>query len=125
MLRELATNLIDNAVRYTPARGHVTVRSGTAAGMAFLEVEDNGVGIPPEERAKVIERFYRVPDSPGSGSGLGLAIANDIVNAHAGALRLAEPPDHHGTIVRAEFRETEMRDAPAPPAGGATVPPNS
>jgi two-component system sensor histidine kinase TctE len=125
MLRELAANLIDNAVRYTPARGRVTVRCGASAGMAFLEVEDNGVGIPPEERAKVFERFYRVPDSPGSGSGLGLAIANDIVNAHAGALRLAEPPDHHGTIVRAAFRETEMRDAPAPPAGGATVPPNS
>ena len=121
MLRELAANLIDNAVRYTPARGHVTVRCGTAGGMAFLEVEDNGVGIPPAERAKVLERFYRVPDSPGSGSGLGLAIANDIVNAHAGSLRLAEPPDHAGTLVRAEFRETEMRADPAPSLGESTA----
>jgi two-component system sensor histidine kinase TctE len=122
MLRELAANLIDNAVRYTPALGHVTVRCGTFSGMAFLEVEDNGVGIPADERAKVIERFYRVPDSPGSGSGLGLAIANDIVNAHAGSLRIAAAPDHPGTVVRAEFRETEMRAAPAPSPGDATTP---
>jgi len=122
MLGELASNLIDNAVRYTQAGGHVTVRCGASEGRVYLEVEDNGVGIPPEEREKVIERFYRLPDSPGSGSGLGLAIANDIVKAHAGSLRLAEPVGHTGTIVRAEFRETTQRvaaasssDAPRPP----------
>lgn len=113
MLGELAANLIDNAVRYTQAGGRVTVRCGAADGLAYLEVEDNGVGIPVEEREKVIERFYRLPGSPGSGSGLGLAIANDIVKAHAGSLRLMEPPGHAGTVARAEFRETAQRQAAA------------
>jgi two-component system sensor histidine kinase TctE len=115
MLRELASNLIDNAIRYTPSGGHVTVRCGATEGRAFLEVEDSGVGIPPEERDKVFERFYRMPGSPGSGSGLGLAIANDIVQAHSGALRLTEPVGHPGTVVRAEFPETAQRPAPAEP----------
>jgi two-component system sensor histidine kinase TctE len=115
MLRELAANLIDNAIRYTPAGGHVTVRCGAGEGMAFLEVEDNGIGIPPAEQEKVLERFYRTPGSPGSGSGLGLAIANDIVKAHSGALRLAAAVGHAGTLVRADFREVvpAVPDAPA------------
>jgi len=116
MLRELAANLIDNAIRYSPSGGHVTVRCGAAAGAAFLEVEDDGVGIPPDEREKVLERFYRMPGSPGSGSGLGLAIANDIVKAHSGTLRLSAPAGHAGTIVRAEFRETQPAATPAAPA---------
>lgn len=117
MLRELASNLIDNAVRYTPSGGHVTVRCGTTDGTAFLEVEDNGFGIPPEEREKVIERFYRMPGSPGAGSGLGLAIAKDIVKAHAGSLRLADPVGHVGTVVRAEFPATVQRPTAAETAG--------
>lgn len=121
-LRELAANLIDNAIRYTHAGGHVTVRCGAADGSAFLEVEDNGVGIPPEEREKVIERFYRTPNSPSSGSGLGLAIANDIVTAHAGSLRFTAPAGHVGTIVRAQFRETAQRAAPTSSPGEPTAP---
>ncbi len=113
MLHELAANLIDNAIRYTEAGGHVTVRCGVSGGMTFLEVEDNGAGIPPEEREKVLERFYRMPGSGGSGSGLGLAIANDIVKAHAGTLRITAPADHSGTVVRAEFPETSARVASA------------
>jgi len=131
MLRELAANLIDNAVRYTPAGGHVTARCGTAEGVAFLEVEDNGVGIPIDEREKVLDRFYRLPGSPGSGSGLGLAIASDIVKAHAGSLRVMAPEGHAGTVVRVEFRETAQRATstspstaprePAPPSGPRTA----
>jgi two-component system sensor histidine kinase TctE len=116
MLRELAANLIDNAIAYTQAGGHVTARCGVRDGTVFLEVEDNGPGIPAAERERVLERFHRIPGSPGSGSGLGLAIANDIVKAHSGALVLAEPAAHPGTIVRAEFRETAQRPgAGAPP----------
>lgn len=117
MLRELAANLIDNALAYTQAGGHVTVRSGARAGTVFLEVEDNGPGIPPAERARVLERFHRVPGSAGSGSGLGLAIANDIVRAHSGALVIGEPAARVGTVVRAEFRETAAR--PGAPARAA------
>ncbi len=122
MLRELAGNLIDNAVRYTQAGGHVTVRCGAAHDSAFLEVEDNGVGIPPAERERVIDRFYRVPDTPGSGSGLGLAIANDIVKAHAGTLHLTAPAEHAGTLVRAEFRETALRPSDTPSRDDPTAP---
>jgi len=119
MLRELAANLIDNAITYTQPGGRITVRCGAREGRVFLEVEDNGPGIPAAERARVLERFHRVPGSPGSGSGLGLAIANDIVKAHAGTLVLGEPSGHPGTIVRAEFRETVLR--PAAPARAAAI----
>jgi two-component system sensor histidine kinase TctE len=119
MLRELAANLIDNAITYTQPGGRITVRCGAREGRVFLEVEDNGPGIPAAERARVLERFHRVPGSPGSGSGLGLAIANDIVRAHAGALMLGEASGHPGTIVRAEFRETVLR--PAAPARAAAI----
>jgi two-component system sensor histidine kinase TctE len=87
----------------------------------FIEVEDNGPGIPAAERARALERFYRVPGSAGSGSGLGLAIANDIVKAHGGTLHLGEPPGRTGTIARVEFRETAQR--PAPPALPRESPP--
>jgi two-component system sensor histidine kinase TctE len=119
MLRELAANLIDNAITYTQPGGRITVRCGAREGRVFLAVEDNGPGIPAAERAHVLERFHRVPGSPGSGSGLGLAIANDIVKAHAGTLVLGEPSGHPGTIVRAEFRETVLR--PAAPARAAAI----
>src|SRR5262249_54125802 len=65
LLREVLVNLIHNAVEYTPAGGHVTVRTGTKRGPAgnawpFMEVEDDGPGIPAAEREQVFERFYRV-----------------------------------------------------------------
>ena len=115
MLRELAANLIDNAISYTQPGGRVTARCGASKGAVVLEVEDNGPGIPAAERSRVLERFHRVPGSAGSGSGLGLAIANDIVRAHSGTLTLGGPPGHPGTIVRAEFRETALRPAATAP----------
>jgi len=122
MLRELAVNLIDNAVRYTQAGGHVTARCGAAEGVTFLEVEDNGVGIPVEEREKVLDRFYRLPGSPGSGSGLGLAIANDIAKAHGGSLRVMAPGGRAGTVVRAEFCETAQRATSTPSSSAPNEP---
>ncbi|MCL4798790.1 MAG: HAMP domain-containing histidine kinase [Burkholderiales bacterium] len=113
MLRELVANLIDNAIAYTQPGGRVTVRCGARDGTVFVEVEDDGPGIPAAERDRVLQRFHRVPGSPGAGSGLGLAIANDIVRAHAGSLVIAEPPGHSGALVRAEFRETAARPAVA------------
>ena len=78
MLRELLSNLIDNALRYTGAGGSVTVRvrsdAGSSTGAALLEVEDTGPGIAPAERGRVFERFYRILGSGAPGSGLGLAI---------------------------------------------------
>jgi two-component system, OmpR family, sensor histidine kinase TctE len=90
MLREALANMIDNALRYTPADGVVTVRSGMRGGCGFLEVEDNGPGIAQAERVRVFERFYRVPGSAGPGCGLGLAIVREIVELHQGRIELAD-----------------------------------
>jgi two-component system sensor histidine kinase TctE len=83
-LRELLSNLIDNALRYTPSKGTVTVRvkSDAERKQAILEVEDNGPGIPPAERGRIFERFYRVLGSGTEGSGLGLAIVREVAQQH-------------------------------------------
>ena len=91
LIRELATNLIENALLYTPRGGHVTVRCGVNGEKPFIEVEDTGPGIPQAERERVFERFYRMPNSAGEGSGLGLAIVNEIARAHAATIALTEP----------------------------------
>lgn len=91
LLRELLSNLVDNAVRYTPAGGHVTLRCGPRAagqGTALLEVEDDGPGVPEPERARLLERFYRVPGTSGEGNGLGLAIADEIARVHGSQLQI-------------------------------------
>jgi two-component system sensor histidine kinase TctE len=62
------------------------VRTGRRNGHAFLEVEDDGPGIAREERARVLERFYRVPGTAGTGSGLGLAIVREIAASHAASM---------------------------------------
>ena len=104
LLRELVGNLVDNALAYTPAGGRVTVRSGTDGALAFLEVEDDGPGIPRDLRAQVRERFRRLPGSPGNGCGLGLAIVDEIAHAHDATFVLAEGSEGRGTRARIEFR---------------------
>ncbi|MYN45526.1 sensor histidine kinase [Pseudoduganella sp. FT93W] len=90
LLRDLIDNLIDNAIRYTPAGGSVTVscmpQPGAASG-GMLIVEDSGPGIPPERREQVFSRFVRLDDRS-SGSGLGLAIVRDIATVHAAECRI-------------------------------------
>ena len=112
LLRELMTNLVDNAVKYTPAGGTVTIRCGTLdcgddapgdlsnrALSVFLEVEDDGPGIAPEERGKAVQRFYRVLGTVGEGNGLGLAIADEIARVHRSHLELLDA-HHHAAISR-------------------------
>ena len=88
LLRELLANLVDNAVKYTPEGGTVTIRCGRRRDSAFLEVEDDGPGIAPAERQRVLERFYRVQGTQGEGNGLGLAIADEIAHVHHSHLEL-------------------------------------
>jgi len=88
LLRELVANLIDNALRYTPERGVVTVRTFANADEVVLEVEDDGSGIPASERAMVFERFYRMPGAPGDGSGLGLPIVREIAAQHGARVEI-------------------------------------
>jgi two-component system sensor histidine kinase TctE len=92
MLRELLSNLIDNALRYTPAGGSVTVRVRSDAGQTILEVEDTGPGIAPAERSHVFERFYRILGTGAPGSGLGLAIVREIAQQHGAEVDIFSNP---------------------------------
>ena len=103
LLPELIDNLIDNALRYTPSGGAVTVNTGSETTTSYLTVEDTGPGIPAGERNRVRERFYRVAGTPGDGSGLGLAIAQEVVDRHAGVLEIASRNGSGGTRVRVSF----------------------
>lgn len=94
MLRELLNNLIDNALRYTPQHGCVTVRVRSDAdnGYALLEVEDTGPGIPAVDRGHIFERFYRILGSNVEGSGLGLAIVKEIAQQHDAVIDIFHNP---------------------------------
>ncbi|HSD43370.1 MAG TPA: sensor histidine kinase N-terminal domain-containing protein [Burkholderiales bacterium] len=103
LLRELAGNLVDNALDYSPAGSTVTLRTGRRHGASFLEVEDNGPGIPEGEREQVFQRFYRLKGSPGEGSGLGLAIVREIAHRHGATASIGVPLGGRGTTVRITF----------------------
>jgi two-component system, OmpR family, sensor histidine kinase TctE len=114
MLREMLSNLIDNAIRYTPQGGRITVRvrPEPVAQVVHLEVEDTGLGIPAAERERVIERFYRILGREGDGSGLGLAIVREITTMHGGTLAIddnvyQQSPRLAGTLVRVTLRLRE------------------
>jgi two-component system sensor histidine kinase TctE len=103
LLRELLNNLLDNAVRYTPAGGDVTVRVMPHREGFALNVEDNGPGIPEEDRERVFERFYRVLGTGVEGCGLGLAIVREIALSHRGEARLSSGAGGAGTLVSITF----------------------
>ena len=103
LLREALANLVHNAIAYSPPGGRITVRTGKRDARSFVEVEDDGPGIPPGERARVLERFYRVPGTPGTGSGLGLAIVHEIAAGHGASLTLGEGAQGRGCRVGITF----------------------
>ncbi|QHE88766.1 sensor histidine kinase [Hydrogenophaga sp. BPS33] len=109
LLREMLLNLVDNAVKYTPVGGRITVRCGEepekrgGALCAWIEVEDDGPGIPVHEHERVLQRFYRVPGTAGEGNGLGLAIANEITRAHRIPLQFEAGAQGRGLRVRVTF----------------------
>jgi len=104
LLRVLLRNLVDNAVRYSPQKVGVSVTAGIdASGRRFVEIADQGPGIPPAERSRVLDRFYRVTGSSESGSGLGLSIAARIAELHGARLDLSDGPDGKGLCVRVVF----------------------
>ena len=90
LLAELLGNLIDNALRYGNETGRIVLIVG--ANPPSLTVEDDGPGIPPEERDRVFEAFYRSPTATAGGSGLGLAIVREIAHAHGAWWRLTSRP---------------------------------
>ena len=104
-LAVLLRNLVDNALRYTPEEGRVDVRiaQDAASGAAILEVVDTGPGIPAAERARVFDRFYRVPGTATPGSGIGLAIVKVIADRHGASIELDSGPGRAGLVVRVRF----------------------
>jgi two-component system, OmpR family, sensor histidine kinase TctE len=109
LLPELLDNLIDNALRYTPERGAVTVTTGYQGTVPYLSVEDSGPGIPIEERGNVFERFYRVSGTPGEGSGLGLSIVREVVERHLGVVQIGPRNSEGGTRIEVWFPVVGVR----------------
>jgi two-component system sensor histidine kinase TctE len=103
LLRELLSNLVDNAVKYSYEGGAVTIRCRRREGQAFLEVEDDGPGVAAAEIPRILERFYRVQGTRGEGNGLGLAIAEEIARVHHSHLQLQPGAGGRGLKVTLAF----------------------
>jgi two-component system phosphate regulon sensor histidine kinase PhoR len=104
-LRTILTNLIDNALKYTPAGGRVTVRATASDVSVTLEVADTGIGIPEKEQARIFERFYRVDKARSrelGGTGLGLAIVKHLAHAFGGSASVESQPGR-GSTFRVEL----------------------
>ncbi|MEN9752425.1 MAG: hypothetical protein RL670_116 [Actinomycetota bacterium] len=116
-IRQVLTNLLANACRFSPAKASVEVAVGTSEDCAVFEVRDHGEGIPEQLRGRVFERFYRVDNSRNretGGSGLGLSIVSTLVERHGGAVRAIETPGGGAT-----FRVELPNRAPSAPTATA------
>ena len=102
LLSEALNNLIDNAIKYHPGGGHISIEV-VAQPRPGIRVIDDGAGIPAPLREQVLKRFYRVDRGGGDGSGLGLAIVQEIVRSHGGTLSLGEGADGHGLSANIEL----------------------
>ena len=101
-LEQVMMNVVGNSIKYTPDGGTITVDAGLSGKNVWMEVSDNGIGIPKKDRERIFERFYRVDKArsrESGGTGLGLSIAREIVQKHNGTISLA---DHQGpgTTIR-------------------------
>ncbi len=103
---QVIMNILSNAIKYTPDGGRIVMTAGWQEERVWLEVSDNGIGIPKGDRERIFERFYRVDKArsrESGGTGLGLSIAQEIVLRHEGTLSLVEK-DGPGTTVRMELK---------------------
>jgi two-component system sensor histidine kinase TctE len=103
LIDDLLSNLVDNALKYTPPGGSVTVSVGKTNGRPLVAIEDTGPGIPEEDRQRVRQRFYRLPNSPGHGSGLGLAIVDEIARLYDARLTIGPGANGQGTKILLQF----------------------
>jgi signal transduction histidine kinase len=100
-MREAISNLVDNAIKFTPAGGEVRIEAHMSAGRPIVAVSDTGVGVPQAERDKIFDRFYRGEKTSNSrGYGLGLSIAETIARLHGFALTVKD----NGPGARFELR---------------------
>lgn len=105
-ISQVVMNVLSNAIKYTPDGGRIVLTAGCTPDRVWLEVADNGIGIPPEDRDRIFERFYRVDKArsrESGGTGLGLSIAQEIVRQHQGSLTLVDRPGP-GTTLRLELK---------------------
>jgi two-component system sensor histidine kinase TctE len=110
-LFDLVMNLLDNAIRYTPGPGKVLLELDDQGGGTRLAIEDDGPGIPPQYRDRVVEPFFRVPGSSPEGTGLGLAIAREIAERYGGVLSVESALNERGARVVITFPEKQREAA--------------
>ena len=100
VLRQALINLVDNAIKFTPANGQIRIRLAEAPLEALVDVVDSGPGVPPEARERIFDRFYRVDTArTAGGSGLGLAIVRQIMEAHGGTVDVTSLPGKGSTFT--------------------------
>lgn len=110
-LKEIAINMLDNAIRYTPAQGLVTVRIGSTDASMSLVVEDNGPGVPMESREKIFQRFYRERTMDVTGSGLGLTIVKELAAQCGGKVNIAAAcSDGSGLLIAVTFPKSNTEE---------------
>ena len=102
-LAQVFTNLVDNAIKFTPPGGNVTINSSASDGILIVKISDTGTGIPLEDQQRIFERFYQADKSrrggSGRGIGLGLPIARQIVLSHGGDIRVESTPAKGSTFI--------------------------
>lgn len=101
-LRQLFLNLVDNAIKYTPEGGHVSISIERQNGTAKVSVEDTGIGIPEQDTERIFDRFYRVDKARSremGGTGLGLSIAKWIAEIHRGSITVKSEPNRGSTFT--------------------------
>ncbi|MCC7217016.1 MAG: sensor histidine kinase N-terminal domain-containing protein [Burkholderiales bacterium] len=111
LLRILLRNVLDNAIRYSPAATAIHVRVGRRDGSAFVSVADEGPGVPREQRARLGQRFFRMQEAQAPGSGLGLSIALRIAEVHGAVLAFDAASNAGGLVVTLTFAHAAQEDA--------------
>lgn len=103
---QVMMNIVSNSIKYTPNGGHILISAGREGDKVWMQVDDDGIGIPQKDRPRIFERFYRVDKArsrQSGGTGLGLSIAKEIVDRHEGVLELVDR-DGPGLSVRMELK---------------------
>jgi two-component system sensor histidine kinase KdpD len=100
LIEHVLINLLENAAKYSPAQTTIRVSAQHEGHSIVVEVADEGMGVPPAERERIFDKFYRVQrgDRHGAGVGLGLSICRGIIDAHGGKISASSPPEGKGTV---------------------------